>query len=153
MLLHQLTLVLPKLLLSHQPLLAGLSLLLLRVCVGVAFILHGYPKLMNFTGWSKSIQVPAWLGFISANTMILGGCGLISGLLTPIAAFLIGSSMVVAIGKEIAAGLPFVALDPNGIAPPLESPAWEKAALYLVACLVLTFLGPGIFAIDHVLFR
>jgi putative oxidoreductase len=74
--------------------LGGLVLLLMRFALGIAFIGHGVPKLLNIAAWSASIGVPVSLGFLSASTMILGGGLLIVGLLTPMGAFFPTSYLV-----------------------------------------------------------
>jgi putative oxidoreductase len=133
--------------------LGGLVLLLMRFALGIAFIGHGVPKLLNIAAWSASIGVPVSLGFLSASTMILGGGLIIVGLLTPMGAFFLASSMLVAIGIEILHSEPFVTLDPGGIAPPNELPSWEKATYMFLMPLVLIFIGPGQFSLDTFLAR
>jgi len=57
---------------------------------------------------------------------------------------------------EISSGFPFIAPDPFQIpegdyAGPMgvgEPPSWEKAAMYVVMCLVLVTSGGGLFSID-----
>jgi putative oxidoreductase len=50
----------------------GLILLLLRVSVGVLFILHGYPKITHLRQWAESLKMSIPLCFLSAASM-LGG--------------------------------------------------------------------------------
>jgi putative oxidoreductase len=135
---------------------AGLALLVLRLFVGVAFIRHGWPKLRNLTTWSTAMKTPEWLCFLSAASMWAGGFALIGGLLTPLAALAILVSMAYAVVLEISSGFPFIAPDPFQIpegdyAGPMgvgEPPSWEKAAMYVVMCLVLVTSGGGLFSID-----
>ncbi len=140
--------------------LQGIALLLLRLVVGVAFVLHGYPKLTHLRVWANALKTPIFLCFLSALSMLGGGIFLILGLLTPLASFAILISMAYALILEISQGLPFVARDPylipqgqyrgpQGIGEP---PSWEKAAIYVVICLVLIFFGAGAYSLDAQIF-
>ena len=139
--------------------LAAAMLLLLRVFVGIAFIRHGWPKLRNLKTWSTALKTPAWLCFLSAFSMWGAGIALIPGLLTPLAALAIAISMGYAMVLEIISGFPFIAPDPYQIpegdyAGPMgvgEPPSWEKAAMYVVMCLVLATCGGGLWSIDNLL--
>ncbi len=139
--------------------LAEATLLLLRLFMGVCFIRHGWPKLRNLKIWSTAMKTPAWLCFLSAFSMWASGIALLIGLLTPLAAFAILTSMAYAVILEIRSGTPFIAPDPYQIpegdyAGPMgvgEPPSWEKASMYVVMCLVLMFCGGGFFSIDNLL--
>ena len=139
--------------------LAEATLLLLRLFMGVCFIRHGWPKLRNLKTWSTAMKTPAWLCFLSAFSMWASGIALLIGLLTPLAAFAILTSMAYAVILEIRSGTPFIAPDPYQIpegdyAGPMgvgEPPSWEKASMYVVMCLVLMFCGGGFFSIDNLL--
>jgi len=139
--------------------LAQSALLLLRVFVGVCFIRHGWPKLRNLRTWAGMLQTPAWLCFLSAASMWAGGIALIIGLLTPLAALAILVSMAYAMLLEMRSGFPFIAPDPYLIpdgdyAGPMgtgEPPSWEKAAMYVVMCLVLMACGGGLLSLDNLL--
>ncbi|MEB3199165.1 MAG: DoxX family protein [Synechococcaceae cyanobacterium] len=144
---------------------AGLSpfgawaLLVLRVFLGIAFIRHGWPKLRNLRTWSEALKTPQWLCFLSAASMWAGGIALIPGLLTPLAALAILVSMAYAMVLEISAGFPFIAPDPFQIPQgdyvgPMgvgEPPSWEKAAMYVVMCLVMIGCGGGPWSLDGLL--
>lgn len=139
--------------------LANAMLLLLRVFLGIAFIRHGWPKLRNLKTWSTALKTPAWLCFLSAFSMWGAGIALIPGLLTPLAALAIAISMGYAMVLEIISGFPFIAPDPYQIpegdyAGPMgvgEPPSWEKAAMYVVMCLVLATCGGGLWSLDNLL--
>jgi putative oxidoreductase len=139
--------------------LAQAALLVLRLFVGVAFLRHGWPKLRNLHTWASALNTPRWLCFLSAASMFAGGLALIPGLLTPLAALAILVSMAYATVLEIASGFPFIAPDPYQIpagdyAGPMgvgEPPSWEKAAMYVVMCLVLILCGGGLFSLDTLL--
>jgi putative oxidoreductase len=135
------------------------ALLLLRLFVGLCFIRHGWPKLRNLNTWATALKTPQWLCFLSAASMFAGGIALILGLLTPLAALAILVSMAYAVVLEIRSGFPFIAPDPFQIPAgdyvgPMgvgEPPSWEKAAMYVVMCLVLILCGGGMFSLDSLL--
>jgi uncharacterized membrane protein YphA (DoxX/SURF4 family) len=87
------------------------------------------------------------------------GAALLPGLFTPLAALAILVSMAYAMVLEIRSGFPFIAPDPYQIpegdyAGPMgvgEPPSWEKAAMYVVMCLVLIGCGGGLFSLDNLL--
>lgn len=138
----------------------GITLLLLRVGVGVLFLLHGYPKITHLQQWSSGLKMPIALCFLSALSMLLGGVCLILGLLTPLASAAILGSMVFAMVLEIAQGSPFVARDPyqipagqyEGPKGKGEPPSWEKAFMYCLMLIAIAVLGPGAFSLDAVIF-
>jgi putative oxidoreductase len=140
--------------------LQGGTLLLLRVGVGLLFVLHGYPKITNLKQWSKSVKMPIALCFLSALSMLLGGVCLAIGFLTPLASFAILGSMVFAIILEIGHGSPFVARDPylipmgqyDGPRGKGEPPSWEKAFMYCLMLIAIEVLGPGAFSLDAFVF-
>jgi len=73
-----------------------------------------------------------------------GGIALILGLLTPLAAILIGGTMTVAIVQfHLPRGDPFV--NPGGS-------SWEPAAGYLAQMIMFLLVGPGILSVDALLF-
>ena len=138
---------------------AEAALLVLRLFMGVCFIRHGWPKLRHLGTWAKAMNTPVWLCFLSAFSMWAAGLALLPGLLTPLAAFAILASMAYAVILELRSGFPFIAPDPFQIpagdyAGPMgvgEPPSWEKAAMYVVMCLVLMFCGGGLLSIDNLL--
>ena len=138
----------------------GFTLLVLRVGVGILFMLHGYPKLIHLQIWAKALKMPVYLCFLSASSMFLGGCCLILGFLTPLASLTIMGSMVFALILEILQGLPLVAPDPYLIADGEyegangkgEPPSQEKALIFILMLLVITVFGAGRFSLDAWLF-
>ena len=44
----------------------SVTLLALRVSLGVLFIIHGYPKLTHLKQWSEGLKMPIYLCFLSA---------------------------------------------------------------------------------------
>jgi putative oxidoreductase len=128
----------------------ALGLLILRVTVGTAFIFHGWYKISGgggMTGWmGPNAPVPGALQAVAALSEFGGGIALILGLLTPLASFLLASTMIVAIGMvHLPQGDPFVSPLPAGL-------SWEKAAAYLAAALAVLLAGPGQVSLDYVIF-
>ncbi|MCG7343826.1 DoxX family protein [Sporosarcina sp. ACRSL] len=78
-----------------------LGLLILRVVLGVTFLIHGIAKLQmglgNVAGWFESIGILGFLGYVVSFIELLGGIALIIGLGTRIVSALIGIVMVGAI--------------------------------------------------------
>jgi putative oxidoreductase len=144
---------------SAQTDLAEGALMVLRVFTGICFIRHGWPKLRNLKTWATAMKTPQWLCFLSAFSMWGAGIVLIPGLLTPLAALAILVSMAYAMVLEIASGFPFIGPDPYQIpagdyAGPMgvgDPPSWEKAAMYVVMCLVLATGGGGLFSLDNLI--
>lgn len=138
----------------------GITLLLLRVGVGILFWLHGYPKITHLQQWSSGVKMPIAWCFLSALSMLLGGVCLVMGFLTPFASVAILGSMVFAMVLEIAQGLPFVARDPyqipdgqyEGPKGKGEPPSWEKAFMYCLMLIAIAVLGPGAFSLDAAIF-
>jgi putative oxidoreductase len=73
----------------------------LRIVLGIVFIAHGVPKLTGFSGtmdfFTAQLGIPALFAFLAIMAEGLGGFGLVTGLLTRVAAFGIAVNMVVAV--------------------------------------------------------
>jgi putative oxidoreductase len=123
------------------------GLLLLRLVVGAAFVLHGWPKIQSPLGWmGPEAAVPGVLQGLAALAEFGGGMALIAGFLTRLAALGIGTNMVVALAMvHLPHGDPFVG-KPGGR-------SYELAAVYLACAVVLLLLGPGRYSLDALLFR
>jgi len=120
-----------------------LALLAMRVTLGIIMVAHGYRKvfggLHHFSQMVSGMGIPAWLGYVSSFTELLGGVLILAGLFTRAAAFAICIDLVVAIWKvHWHNGL----TADHGVEFPLA-----------VATLAFTliFLGAGPIAMDHVL--
>ena len=84
-----------------------IALLILRVLLGIVFFPHGMQKLFGWFGgygfsgtfgfFTGSMHVPAVLAFLAIIAEGLGCLGLITGFLTRLSAFGIGTNMVVAV--------------------------------------------------------
>ena len=83
------------------------ALLILRVLLGVVFFPHGMQKLLGLFGgygfsgtfgfFTGSMGVPAIFAVLAILAEGLGSLGLLTGLLTRVSAFGIGTNMVVAV--------------------------------------------------------
>ena len=127
--------------------LGSVSLLLLRVVMGAAFVFHGWPKIQNSLGWmGPEAPVPAILQALAALAEFGGGMALIVGLLTRLASLGIATNMIVALGMvHVPHGDPFVSKT--------GGPSYELAAVYLACAILFLLLGPGRFSVDAILFR
>lgn len=134
----------------------GLTLLALRVSLGILFVLHGYPKVIHLQTWSNALGMPIFLCFLSAYSMFFGGFCLIAGFITPLVCLFLICSMAFALVLEITQGLPFVAPDPylipegeyEGADGKGEPPSQEKAFVFNLMLIVLAIFGPGAFSLD-----
>jgi putative oxidoreductase len=122
----------------------ALSLLVLRVVVGAAFMLHGWPKIQNPMGWmGPGAPIPGIFQALAAVSEFIGGLFWILGLLTPIASFGILCTMSVAFWTHYSKGDPFVGRGGG---------SYELALVYLAVSLVLMFRGPGKISFDGFIF-
>lgn len=130
----------------HLEKLKPLALLLLRLGLGVIFIYHGYPKLFGHTheemqAFSR-MGFPAYFLYIAGAVEFFGGCLLILGLFTRLAALLLAGEMAVAILR--------VHLPQGG---------WTAVSNYqfplalAVAAFALVAVGAGAVSFDRALFK
>lgn len=125
------------------------GLTLLRIVVGIAFVLHGSQKVLGVFGGqgmepfiqgiaNMGFHPPVFWAYVAAYTEFLGGLFLACGLLTRIAAGLIAIDMLVAIVKvHLAKGF-F-----------MQNGGYEFPLVLLVACLAIVIDGHGPLSLDH----
>ena len=125
--------------------LGSLGLLLLRLVMGAAFVLHGWPKIQNPLDWmGAAAHVPPVLQACAALAEFGGGMALIVGLLTRLASLGITSVMVVALATvHLPKEHPFVAQG---------GPSFELPAVYLACAILFLLMGPGRVSLDALLF-
>jgi putative oxidoreductase len=133
---------------------ASAGLLFVRIVVGLAFVFHGYPKILRATMWMGSrpllmpttgaalLVVPPWLQATAAAVEFFGGIALIVGLLTRLAGLALCIDMIVAfLFAELPHHTPFVGsghtLEPN--------------LTYMVVSFLLLLTGPGVISLDALL--
>lgn len=124
----------------------GGALLVLRLVFGLAFILHGLPKVHDPAAFADKLPVPTWLGILAAwNEPVAGGL-LLLGLLTPLASLLVLAQMA---GAFLLVHLPHH--DP--FVNPAGGASFESATLYAAVGLAVFLAGPGAYSLDAVLMR
>jgi putative oxidoreductase len=117
----------------------SLGLLVLRLVVGTAFILHGLPKIQNPMHWMGD-KVSPILQLAAAVAEFGGGIALVVGFLTPIAAALIAVDMIFALALvHLPKGDKFV--NPSG-------GSFELPLVYLALMIGLIATGPGRYSLD-----
>lgn len=121
----------------------GIALLLLRVFAGIAFVFHGYGKVVDVAGFAAEFGIPDLLAAAAAYVQFGAGLLLIPGLFTPMASFALAGTMAVATSQLVGRGEPFVS--PHGH-------SWEASSFYLVLNVALILLGPGLYSTDWLLF-
>ncbi|MES2307496.1 MAG: DoxX family protein [Verrucomicrobiota bacterium] len=124
------------------------GILILRVVAGLAFMHHGWGKIQHPFDWmGPGATMPAFFQGLAALSEFGGGLAWIVGLLTPLAALGIASTMIVAIRLHaIVMHNSFVSSKPGEM-------SYELAAVYLCVALLLIFTGPGKFSLDQAFFR
>ena len=116
------------------------GLLLLRVGLGVAFMCHGFPRLIGGAdewrdmGSDVGLPAPAVFGFIAAVSLTLVGLLLMLGLYFRVACILLAATMAGALVYHLRDGDPF-----REYAHALES---------LIVFVSLLFIGPGKHSVD-----
>lgn len=124
----------------------AVGLLILRLVAGSALMLHGWPKIQHATSWmGPTAPVPGFLQFLAAFSEFFGGLAFLTGLLTPIAALGVASTMLFALfAVHLKKGDPFV--DPHG------GSSFESALGYFAIAMTLMLTGPGRISLDALLF-
>lgn len=132
-----------------HPLSARVSagLLVLRLVAGLAFMFHGYGKIVNPFGWMpEDSGVPGILQAAAAVSEFFGGLCWMLGLLMPVASLGLACTMAVAVHLHaVVLGDPFVASGPG-------QGSYEPALLYLCVSILLLLAGPGRFSLDRAVF-
>ena len=122
----------------------AVGMLVLRLVTGIAFLLHGWPKIHNPAEWMGVGAMPGYLQAAAAYIEFGGGITILLGLLTPVACLALGGVMPVGIFQvHVPQGHAFVG-------PPGKS--YELAADYLAIVVALLLAGPGALSVDALLF-
>lgn len=62
------------------------GIMLIRIMLGISFLVHGIPKILDLNGtieWITSLGAPAFLVVIVSFGEVIGGVALLLGILTP----------------------------------------------------------------------
>ena len=124
-----------------QPNGVSFALLLVRLVVGIAMMMHGWGKIQSPMSWmGAEAPVPGILQALAALSEFGGGLALILGLLTSLAMLGMACTMAVAVYVHaVTKGDPFVG-------------GYELATVYLVIAILFIAVGPGKFALDTKIF-
>jgi putative oxidoreductase len=122
-----------------------LSLLGLRVVLGIIYLYHGYPKLTHTRGNLQAVFVehglPAYFVYVAGILETFGGGLLLLGLFTRLAGLLLATEMCVAIWKVHSL---------HGIYAVRDN---EFPLTLAAACFVLATVGAGLISLDHPIFE
>ncbi len=127
----------------NQNLWGSAALLLLRVVMGVAFMMHGWGKIQSPLNWmGPDSPVPGFLQFLGAFAEFGGGLALILGLLFPLACLGMVFTMLGATYLHaVVMGDPFIG-----------PKSFELPVVYLLISIVFIAIGSGNFSLDRKLF-
>ena len=131
------------------PFMCDIAVLVLRLFIGVCFVVHGLGKLGwvgtgnmdGFTGWLKSLGLP-FAGAQARMAMaaeISGGIMITLGLYTRVGVVLCFFTMMMAV---------FIGHKGGGYLITNNPPGREYALNLAVICVVLFLFGPGSYSID-----
>lgn len=122
----------------------SIAILMIRLVVGLAFMLHGYGKIQNPFSWmGPDAGTPGIFQALAAFSEFGGGLAWILGLLAPLASLGILSTMTVAVFTHaIIKGDPFVG----------KGGSYELALVYWCVALVILCGGVGKFSLDRKIF-
>lgn len=119
------------------------ALLLMRLVLGIAMALHGWPKIQNPTAWAGE-GFPPFMQLLAAISEFGGGIAWVIGALSVLGSFGVFCTMAMATYVHaVVKGDPFVGKDGS----------YELASIYLVFALAIMLIGPGKFSVDQYLFK
>ena len=117
------------------------ALFLIRVSLGITFVLHGSQKVFGFFGgaglngfaqWILTLGFSAWLGYVVSFIELISGILLVFGVASELAALSIIPIMLVAIWK--------VHLQHGFF---IQNNGYEYALHLIIAALAIIIAGPG----------
>jgi len=122
------------------------AVLLVRLTLGIAFIVHGWPKIQSPMSWWPPDQTAPFGEMamaVAAVAEFVGGAALALGFLTPLAAIGVLATMAGAVKYHFDLGHPWISMGAS----------YELPLFYLVVALALLILGPGAASVDAMLFK
>lgn len=129
---------------TSLPTAASTGLLLVRLVMGIAFILHGWGKIQAPFSWMPGSTMPGILLFLAALSEFGGGIAILLGALTSLASFGLACTMSVAVYfHAVVFGDPFVSKGGG---------SYELGMLYFALSIMFILVGPGKFSVDKILF-
>jgi putative oxidoreductase len=132
---------------------SSLALLLIRFPLGLDMFVHGYQKVTHIPGTMRyydGLGVPHPLAWLAIIAEFCGGLGLMFGMLSRIAAFGVGCTMVVAVFLR---HLPYGYLMNWHGGLPFGTEGYEYHTLAVGMALAVLLEGAGSFSVDRVLSR
>ena len=124
----------------HNP---DAGILLVRIAVGLIFLLHGWAKIQGMEGtigFFASLGFPAFLAYFVAWSEIIGGLALIVGIFVRYVGILLGVIMLVAIVKVHWQ---------NGYK--VSEGGYEFALVLMLGAFAITALGAGAYSLARYL--
>lgn len=112
-----------------------LGLLLVRIGIGLIFVMHGWSKFQDLSGligFFSGLGLAPFFAYLVATVETLGGLLLILGLWTDVAALLLGTIMIFAIYLA-KWGKPFF--------------GYEFELLLLLCSIAIILMGPGAYTV------
>jgi len=131
----------------------SLALLLVRFPLGLDMFVHGYQKVTHIPGTMRyydGLGVPHPLAWLAIIAEFRGGLGLMIGMLSRIAAFGVGCTMVVAVFLR---HLPYGYLMNWHGGLPFGTEGYEYHTLAVGMALAVMLEGAGSFSMDRLLSR
>jgi putative oxidoreductase len=130
-----------------QPRHIDAGLLLIRLVMGGAFMIHGWGKIQTPFSWMPiGAPIPGFFQFLAAISEFGGGLALILGLLTRLGSLGLVFTMLVASSTHmIMFHDPFVNTTGQG-------GSFELPLMYFTLALFFVLNGPGKFSLDKVIF-
>lgn len=126
----------------------SVSLLIMRVIIGAAFMFHGWSKIQNPAGWLPEggpMPISPFFQALAAISEFCGGAAMILGFLNPLANFGISVTMLTATYFHMVVRKdPFVSMK--------GGPSYELALVFLGFAVMLLLTGPGKLSVDRLIF-
>lgn len=122
----------------------ALGLLILRIGIGIAFVVHGIPKVFggaeHLAGALAKAGIPGGIlgAYMAGLAEFIGGLALIAGILFRPTTIVLAFTMVVALAFHLNLGDGFI--------------KYSHALESLVLFVALTITGPGRYSMDHLFF-